>query len=93
MIYLVMVGQHKLRELIYLWMLLNLNNIKCFISYIKNEPSYEKTVSLDGAKVFIKDSDLDRINVLDIQNSIFLLEKPVNLENINNIYKDILALI
>jgi hypothetical protein len=93
MIYLVMVGQHKLRELICLWTLLNLNNIKCFISYIKNEPSYEKTVSLDGAKVFIKDSDLDRINVLDIQNSIFLLEKPVNLENMKNIYKDILSLI
>ena len=93
MIYLVMVGQQKLRELIYLWTLLNLNNIKCFISYIKNEPSYEKTVSLDGAKVFIKDSVIDRINVLDIQNSIFLLEKPVNLENIKNIYKDILALI
>jgi hypothetical protein len=92
MIYLVMVGQHKLRELICLWTLLNLNNIKCFISYIKNEPSYEKTVSLDGAKVFIKDSVIDRINVLDIQN-IFLLEKPVNLENMKNIYKDILSLI
>ncbi|ACG56785.1 hypothetical protein HY04AAS1_0093 [Hydrogenobaculum sp. Y04AAS1] len=93
MIYLVMVGQHKLRELIYLWTLLNLNNIKCFISYIKNEPYYERTASLYGAKVFIKDSDLDRINVLDIQNSIFLLEKPVNFENINNIYKDILSLL
>ncbi|MGC8587938.1 MAG: hypothetical protein ACP5LI_02805 [Hydrogenobaculum sp.] len=93
MIYLVMVGQQKLRELIYLWTLLNLNNIKCFISYIKNEPSYEKTASFDGAKVFIKDSDIDRINVLDIQNSIFLLEKPINFENINNIYKDILSLL
>jgi hypothetical protein len=93
MIYLVMVGQHKLRELICLWTLLNLNNIKCFISYIKSEPSYEKTVSLDGAKIFIKDSVIDRINVLDIQNSIFLLEKPVNLENMKNIYKDILSLI
>jgi len=93
MIYLVMVGQQKLRELIYLWTLISLNNIKCFISYIKNEPDYKKTASLDGAKVFIKDSDLDRINVLDIQNSIFLLEKPVNLENMKNIYKDILSLI
>jgi hypothetical protein len=88
-----MVGQQKLRELIYLWTLLNLNRVKCFISYIKNEPSYEKIASFDGAKVFIKDSDIDRINVLDIQNSIFLLEKPVNFENINNIYKDILSLL
>lgn len=93
MIYLVMVGERKLRELIYLWTLLNLNHIKCFISYIKNEPSYEKAASFDGVKVFIKDSDIDRISVIDIQNNIFLSEKPINFENINNIYKDILSLL
>ncbi len=93
MIYIVLIGQQKLRELIYLWVLLNLNNIKCFISYIKTEPTYEKVSSFEGLKVFIKDSNLERLNVIDINNNIFLLEKPINFENIKNIYEDIVSLI
>ncbi len=93
MIYIVMVGQQKLRELIYLWTVFNTNNIKCFISYITSEPAYEKSASFDGLKIFIKDSDYDRISVIDIKNNIFLFEKPVNLENVSNIYKDIVSLV
>ncbi len=93
MIYLVMVGQQKLRELIYLWTLLNVNKVKCFISYIQTEPNYEKSASFEGVKVFIKDSSFDRINVIDIKSNIFLLEKPINLDNVQKIYEDILSLV
>lgn len=92
MIYLVLIGYNNLRELIYLWVLFNKSGIKCNISYLKQNPNVLENLTFEGLKVFIKPSNNDTVNVIDIKNNIFVLEKPINLENIDNIYNDILSL-
>lgn len=93
MVYIILIGHKNLRELIYLWILLNKNNIKCNISYIEKDPSFIRNLDFEGIKIFIKPSVENNIHIIDIKNNIFLFEKPFNLKSIENIYKDIIDLI
>ncbi len=93
MLYLFLIGQEKLRELIYLWILFNSRGIKCNISYIKNIPSLERELGFNGVKVFVKNSNKESLNVLDLRHNIYLIEKPINLNSIDILYKDIAELL